>query len=75
MSIYADIFRYLQQSPHLKGQLEKNAFFHSRNAKKCNLVLAGNQTSDYKGANTAYAPFVYRLGRQIFILKRGVRLP
>jgi hypothetical protein len=22
-----------------------------------------------------HAPFVYRLGRQIFILKRGVRLP
>ncbi|CVI57845.1 conserved hypothetical protein [Agrobacterium salinitolerans str. Hayward 0363] len=38
--------------------------------------LAEQREPDYKGATPqAHAPFVYRLGRQIFILKRGVRLP
>jgi hypothetical protein len=38
--------------------------------------LADQPEPDYKGATPqAHAPFVYRLGRQIFILKRGVRLP
>ncbi len=39
------------------------------------LPLAGIQVPDYKGATTKEAPFVYRLGHQIFILGRGVRLP
>ncbi len=32
------------------------------------LRLAAQKSADYKGATTAHAPFVYRLGRQIFIL-------
>ena len=37
--------------------------------------LAVTPVPDYKGATEARAPFVYRLGHQIFILGRGVRLP
>ena len=40
-----------------------------------NFPLAVIQVPDYKGATEAHAPFVYRLGHQIFILGRGVRLP
>ncbi|CUX19074.1 conserved hypothetical protein [Agrobacterium deltaense Zutra 3/1] len=44
--------------------------------KSCIFPLAEQREPDYKGATPqAHAPFVYRLGRQIFILKRGVRLP
>ncbi|CUX15456.1 hypothetical protein AGR13a_Cc180028 [Agrobacterium genomosp. 13 str. CFBP 6927] len=44
--------------------------------KKSIFPLADQPEPDYKGATPqAHAPFVYRLGRQIFILKRGVRLP
>ncbi|CVI57847.1 conserved hypothetical protein [Agrobacterium salinitolerans str. Hayward 0363] len=44
--------------------------------KSCIFPLADLREPDYKGATPqAHAPFVYRLGRQIFILKRGVRLP
>ena len=32
------------------------------------LPLAAQKGADYKGATTEHAPFVYRLGRQIFIL-------
>ncbi|CCM75527.1 hypothetical protein BN77_2682 [Rhizobium mesoamericanum STM3625] len=39
------------------------------------MPLAGFKVPDYKGATTKEAPFVYRLGHQIFILGRGVRLP
>ncbi len=36
-------------------------------------MLAARWASRYKRARSA--PFVYRLGRQVFNLERGVRLP
>ena len=55
---------FLSQSDHLKNFADDSDF-----------PLAGARFADYEGAYQRHAPFVYRLGRQIFILKRGVRLP
>jgi hypothetical protein len=38
-------------------------------------LLATPPKANYIAPCSALAPFVYRLGRQIFNLKRGVRLP
>jgi hypothetical protein len=68
----------MQRNP-FRGTALSNQFFCHFNAENRNFPLAGNPTPDYKGATAAnaarHAPFVYRLGRQIFILERGVRLP
>ena len=39
------------------------------------MALAAFEGADYKGATTKEAPFVYRLGHQIFILEEGFDSP
>ena len=55
---------------------KKNAFFYSKHLqdKKKSLPLH-TQSRNKHSKQIKDGPFVYRLGRKIFILERGVRFP
>ncbi|CUX19023.1 conserved hypothetical protein [Agrobacterium tomkonis CFBP 6623] len=71
-----DISRLWPDHPQFSTGLRTSSKNLVSKRKKSIFPLADQREPDYKGATPqAHAPFVYRLGRQIFILKRGVRLP